>query len=119
LPRLLFLCNLYRGAAYSDLKRQGSGADVVALHDLEERLFHDPAVYLAICLCQSRILLEWSLRIDRAADVELVEVVGGTASLAVVFDLLLAGPGSETVRAERFGFFGRRDLVDRQCALVS
>jgi len=63
--------------------------------------------------------LKRPLRIDRTANVELIEVVGGTASLAVVFDLLLAGPRSETVRAERFGFFGRRDLVDRHRALDS
>ena len=110
LPRLLFLCNLYRGAAYSDLKRQGSGADVVALHDLEERLFHDPAVYLAVCLCQRRILLEWSFRIDRATDVKLALVVVRSASLADVIKFSVEGP--ETVRTEGFGCSGRRDFAD-------
>ena len=65
------------------------------------------------------LTLERSLRIDGAADIELAVVVGGTASLAVVFDLLLAGPRSETVRAERFGCSGRRDFADWYQAFVS
>ena len=72
---------------------------------------------MAVCLCQRRILLERSFRVDGAADVELVHVVVRAASLADVIEFSVEGP--ETVRAEGLGFFGRRDLVDRHRALDS
>jgi len=65
---------------------------------------------LAVCLCQRRILLERSFRVDGAADVELVHVVVRAASLADVIKFSVEG--SKTVRAEGFGCSGRRDFAD-------
>ena len=72
---------------------------------------HD-SVYGRACLSirQSRILLEWSFRIDRATDVKLALVVVRSASLADVIEFSVEG--SETVRTEGLGFSGRRDFAD-------
>ena len=63
------------------------------------------------------LTLERSLRVDGAADVELVHVVVRSAVLADVIKFSVEG--SKAVRAEVRGFFGRRDLVDRYRALDS
>jgi hypothetical protein len=56
------------------------------------------------------VYLERPLRVDRAADVELVRVVCCTTFLADVFDWS-AWHGSEAVRAQVFGVLGREFAV--------
>ena len=78
--------------------------------------FADPVVTGA---CYHVCHLEGSLRIDRATDIELVEVVGGTASVADVFDLFLAGVRSEACGADILGRSGRHDFAKGHGTLVS
>jgi hypothetical protein len=74
---------------------------------------------LIVACAHGSLLLEWPLRVDRAADVELVIVVSASASLAEVLDLCVDMVGSEAARADALWSACWRDLVDRHRALDS